>query len=559
MSSDGESDIDWEERPYDDSWAYRHHDLHHQDDDDDDGDALSPPNLHARKAPGRLVQQYMKKTKNVRSGKEQKVMRSLKRAFRKASLKTFVRKENSGDKRTEFWTRKWQIAIKHVLKAVRGVRAVRLLKGGEFTTDTLEPNLLRRRVTQYSYSTWAASYDRSHSHARVDEGSNDMNKLGHAIQKERHHVRNQENLSTGKIGFNFQLQKVPVAYRQLLETPPSRRTPATLELLYDYFKQLDYFNGMPKSLTLKLAKFFHLIEKKAGSYVYKLNDSAEDFFVVLSGTLNIVMNQLGIDFIVAKLFEGGQFGEHDLVESHNRQHDIMAVTDCILLKISRDEYFPIYHGVCEDEMRKKIKLLYSMPIFTKLSQEELRNLAHICEIRRYKEKSVIAKEDHIAQFLFIINDGHCKSIMRITNDQETLAHNPGRARRNLLVNVQELGEGMTFGETVLFDPVVDPLGKKWFPRLKYPASLVSEAYAEVTLIPRTKLLDVLPEETKAVLRSVADESSHLYDKLKVQKTVHSDNRWRRKRAKVLKGLISDTQRALMEKNDSINMGLIVTE
>ena len=118
---------------------------------------------------------------------------------------------------------------------------------------------------------------------------------------------------------------------------------------------------------------------------------------------------------------------------------------------------------------------------------------------------------------------------------------------------------MTFGETVLFDPVLDPLGKKWFPRLKYPASLVSEAYAEVTLIPRKKLLDALPEETKVVLRSVAAESSHLYHKPKVQKAVHGDNRWRRKRAKVLKGIISDTQRTLMEKNDSINMGLIITE
>ena len=131
-----------------------------------------------------------------------------------------------------------------------------------------------------------------------------------------------------------------------------------------------------------------MTKKKKGEYIYKKGAEAEKFSVVLSGTLSIIVCQLGIDFTVTRIEKGGQFGEYDLDEGHKRQHDIMALTDCILLRIHKDDYHPILKEAHAMEMKKKMSLFQSMPIFSNASREELLQLANVADIKRYTEELV---------------------------------------------------------------------------------------------------------------------------------------------------------------------------
>jgi len=194
-----------------------------------------------------------------------------------------------------------------------------------------------------------------------------------------------------------------------------------------------------------------------------------------------------------------------------------------------------------------------MPIFNNSSQEELVKLANVAKIKRYKENSVVAKEGHRAQFLYIVTDGDCQSIKKINNDPYTIARLPHRAQRRLLLKVQELGEGMTFGETVLFDEL-DAHGLP-LQILKYPASLVTPVYTEICVIPRESVSKVLGEATLTVLCETAKESQKLYNTEDIQHMYHRDNVWRRKRSKILKPLLSKEQYTLTIQNDENNMGL----
>ena len=152
--------------------------------------------------------------------------------------------------------------------------------------------------------------------------------------------------------------------------------------------------------------------------------------------------------------------------------------------------------------------------------------------------------------------------MKVKNDHTTIEASGRRAGRNLLVEIQELGEGMTFGETVLFDdpPTKDSNGRrKYVPRLKYPGSLVSNAYAEIMVIPRT-VFDTnsknrkISEHAVELIRSTAAQTKLLYAKPIIEHKLQQDNIWRRKRSKVLLPLLSDTQFKLMKMNDKFNQG-----
>lgn len=499
----------------------------------------------------KAVKSYLKKTHGVRTGEELHKQRKLKRAFKNAVSKDFVRKQTSEEKRREYYTKKWRYAIKYVLRAVRAVRNIKRMKGGEFTPETLEPNLLRKKIAEYSYSTWAATYARNYvgKDLECDQTiKQSLDNIDTEVNTARSHARN-----SNAIGFQFRFEQVPPCYESIILLPSSARDEAKVELLTDFLKYLEYFEGMPHEVIGSFASAVRLTKKKKGEYIYKKGDEAENFYVVLSGTLSIILCQLGIDFTVTRIEKGGQFGEYDLDEGHKRQHDIMALTDCILLRIHKDDYHPILKEAHAMEMKKKMSIFQSMPIFSNASREELLQLANVADIKRYTENSIIAKEGHMAQFLYIVTDGDCQSVMKIKNDPGTIARMPHRAKRQLLLKVQDLGEGITFGETVLFDKEV-PHGSSR-PVLKYPASLIAPVYAEIMIIPRKRVAQGLNESTLSVLRELATESQRLYAKEENQRKYHQDNTWRRKKLKILKPLLSDAQFELSIKYDEYNMGL----
>jgi CRP-like cAMP-binding protein len=590
------------------------------------------------------VGRYLRRRSQVRSGRAVFKSNVLKRVLIKALDKSYKRKETSDDARHLYWRRKWQYAIKHVRKAVKALRVIRRVKGGEFTTESLEPNLLRQMISEFSYSTWAATYARQQK--LITPKPDVSNKQQHLnttlidgqIDKERH--RNRFN----NVGFEFDNLKIPSVYEKIIETAPSFRTELQLMHLADYLKTFAYFDGMPMGIILEFASVVHMARKPAGVPVYKAGDIAENFYIVLAGKLIIMIRQMNIDFVVAKIEAGGQFGEHDLTQhSHvetiqeiennktkvdqivsanavdtavvtnemnvkksvgsnqnedevagairdknaiqnaqvdvideiedanddaqdltvsRRTHDIVTLTPVLCLRVSKAEYFPIYNEVLKRDLNKKITTLKSIALFNLCTEEEINRLAKSAEIRRYKEQSIIAKEGHLAQFLYIVCDGDCRSLMKVKNDNNTIEASGRRARRNLLVEIQELGEGMTFGETVLFDdpPTKDINGRrKYLPRLKYPGSLVSNAYAEIMVIPR-RVFDTnsknrkISEHAVELIRSTAAQTKLLYAKPVIEHKLQQDNIWRRKRSKVLLPLLSDTQFKLMKMNDKFNQG-----
>ena len=71
-------------------------------------------------------------------------------------------------------------------------------------------------------------------------------------------------------------------------------------------------------IITRLSAAVHVIRKPAGYVMYKAGDPADCFYIVLSGKLVIVLQQLGIDFVVATIKDGGQFGEHDMVEHEQK-------------------------------------------------------------------------------------------------------------------------------------------------------------------------------------------------------------------------------------------------
>jgi CRP-like cAMP-binding protein len=81
-----------------------------------------------------------------------------------------------------------------------------------------------------------------------------------------------------------------------------------------------------------------VITKEAGAVIFRSGDSGEDMYVVLSGTVDIFLEQNGSSIPVAKLRKGDFFGEMSLLEEMPRSGTVIVSEQSELVVLSEDSF-----------------------------------------------------------------------------------------------------------------------------------------------------------------------------------------------------------------------------
>lgn len=113
----------------------------------------------------------------------------------------------------------------------------------------------------------------------------------------------------------------------------------------EYSSQLheECFSFLDKPDTLVLLTAMENTEIKAGTTLYKANDSADCLYVLVSGKI-AVQKQTGFGDrmqVVALLDPGAPLGESGLLSTQSRGATLIAVADSRLLSLSRQAFIEI--------------------------------------------------------------------------------------------------------------------------------------------------------------------------------------------------------------------------
>ena len=84
-----------------------------------------------------------------------------------------------------------------------------------------------------------------------------------------------------------------------------------------------------------LARGIDLVRKKAGEAVFRKGDAGDAFFLVLSGEVSLTRENTQV---VETVKQGGFFGEIALLTGEPRSTSAVAVTDCDLAVVGRDDF-----------------------------------------------------------------------------------------------------------------------------------------------------------------------------------------------------------------------------
>ncbi len=77
------------------------------------------------------------------------------------------------------------------------------------------------------------------------------------------------------------------------------------------------------------------VSAPAGQVIVRQDDAGDCMYVVVTGSAKVLHHKSGHDIDLATLVEGDFFGEIALIDEGPRSADVIAVTDCTLLKITQ--------------------------------------------------------------------------------------------------------------------------------------------------------------------------------------------------------------------------------
>ncbi|KAF1788513.1 Cyclic nucleotide-binding-like [Phytophthora cactorum] len=144
------------------------------------------------------------------------------------------------------------------------------------------------------------------------------------------------------------------------------------------------------------------IKVEAEQNVIKQGDLGDQFYVVHSGSLEVIVNTA----VLGYLKPGDHFGELALIYDAPRAATVRAATNSILWTLDRDEFRMMQARSSSDSLVKRAKWLRQVEILASLSERQLALLAGVLNAVTYSDGEMIIKQGDVGDTFFIVEEGN---------------------------------------------------------------------------------------------------------------------------------------------------------
>merc|ERR1719345_15653 len=162
------------------------------------------------------------------------------------------------------------------------------------------------------------------------------------------------------------------------------------------------------------------VDPKAGDVVIQQGDEGDNFYVIDSGTTEVLIQGAdgGEPVVVSSITDGGSFGELALIYGTPRAATIRAKTDCHLWAINRNTYRRILMGSTMKKRKTYEDFLGKVDLLNSLDKWEKLSVADALETKAFSASAVIMKQGDVGDAFYILEDGECS--VTITNEKGQL-------------------------------------------------------------------------------------------------------------------------------------------
>lgn len=112
----------------------------------------------------------------------------------------------------------------------------------------------------------------------------------------------------------------------------------------DYFRELSTFGALSEGMVIRLMREGNIFELEQGEELYRLGDHVAEFYVVLSGRIALYHHHKDKPALTHYYEAGEQIGYVGLIALHERKGTALADRNCVILSISRKQYFDLHRS-----------------------------------------------------------------------------------------------------------------------------------------------------------------------------------------------------------------------
>ena len=450
--------------------------------------------------------------------------------------------------------KKWQRVFKSILKTMRTVGTMQAELKRRRLKGEVEPSPLLSVLSEHSRR---ACYTTERNGTGGVLGPKRVKRPGHSdhapVLLERrsggtveHPVTNneskEENVGSLRKYFHFSTDVLNHAFRTavlpVLSKSAENRTSSDIHAVAHILRNLHFFTVLEDAQLNYLLGNSRLLHLDFGDVLFKRGDEPEMVYVVLTGTLSVVVRHMGLNFTACDLFSGTSVGEEAVASGKAHKNSVMAMKPTLLLALPR--YPDLLSRVKRDMVLGKVEFLSNISIFSSLTTpEQLQLLAEQLNVVRVAENTPVCKEGTPITHMLFVKSGHLRTLKVIQHPPPSAGNsaisssgsNQRRPGRNLLIEVQRLAPNNFFGENSFRHMPLNTMRSMRRPgsirrnnlgtkvRGKnlgttygtYLASLVSTTYCELYEVPISMVHAIFSREMIATLTEYGVERERLYE------------------------------------------------
>jgi CRP-like cAMP-binding protein len=215
---------------------------------------------------------------------------------------------------------------------------------------------------------------------------------------------------------------------------------------------------------------------KAGDFVFKYGDLADCSFTILKGSASVhlpirvdefrSMKSLTIEFQedlpsedqqeheekrprvefreVRTLHSGDTFGELALITNKPRSATLMAQTELILSRLSKEEFSQVLLKIETGKLNRKIGFIQTIHVFRNWTKQSIRKMTYFIRRVKFKQGTVVYTENSPSEDVFIVKTGEFKFYKQL-RQEATQAVQRRRSASSLKLHTDFKGSREIFG------------------------------------------------------------------------------------------------------------------
>jgi CRP-like cAMP-binding protein len=192
-----------------------------------------------------------------------------------------------------------------------------------------------------------------------------------------------------------------------MRLPPEQRSIGQVGSLMDLVAGQQFFQSLSYKLAQQVCRHLRPEQVEAGDFVFQEGDDGWEFYVLLRGTAEVIINGT----VVATMGVGTTFGELALIDgdggNSKRTASIRCATDCFLGVVGKDVYNRLIKKEQEAALSLVIDFYSRNQYLQEMRADTILHMAHVSQSKRWTKGDTMMATGEAVDGLLFLKSGQC--------------------------------------------------------------------------------------------------------------------------------------------------------